>query len=79
MATNLSYWELTSFLSGYDVLIIGSGLVGLSAALHIKQTNNLLKVGVLEAGFLPCGASTKNAGFACFAGISEALDELETS
>ena len=78
MTTNLSYWELTSFLSGYDVLIIGSGLVGLSAALHIKQTNKLLKVAVLEAGFLPSGASTKNAGFACFAGISEALDELET-
>ncbi|MDB5119161.1 MAG: FAD-dependent oxidoreductase [Sphingobacteriales bacterium] len=78
MSSNYSYWELTSFLSGYDVLVIGSGLVGLSAALHLKQTDKSLKIGVLEAGFLPSGASTKNAGFACFAGISEALDELET-
>lgn len=78
MSSNFSYWELTTFLSAFDVLIIGSGLVGLSAASHLKQSNVLLKVGVLEAGFLPCGASTKNAGFACFAGISEALDELET-
>ena len=78
MSSNFSYWELTSFLSDYDVLVVGSGLVGLSAALHLKQSNSSLKVGVLEAGFLPSGASTKNAGFACFAGISEALDELET-
>ncbi|MDB5014186.1 MAG: FAD-dependent oxidoreductase [Daejeonella sp.] len=78
MSSNFSYWELTSFLSAYDVLVVGSGLVGLSAALHLKQNNKSLKIGVLEAGFLPSGASTKNAGFACFAGISEALDELET-
>ena len=78
MSSNFSYWELSSFLSGYDVMIIGSGLVGLSAALHLKQSNSLLKIGVLEAGFLPSGASTKNASFACFASVSEALDELET-
>jgi len=51
MSSNFSYWELSSFLSGYDVMIIGSGLAGLSATLHLKQSNSLLKIGALEAGF----------------------------
>ncbi|HYK76855.1 MAG TPA: FAD-dependent oxidoreductase [Daejeonella sp.] len=79
MNTGFSYWEQDSFLSGYDVLIIGSGIVGLNAALHLKSSQPALKVGVLEAGFLPAGASTKNAGFACFGSISELIDELKDS
>jgi gamma-glutamylputrescine oxidase len=79
MQDNYSYWEHTSFLSGYDVMIIGSGIVGLTAAWNLKQKQASLKVGILEAGFLPSGASTKNAGFACFGSVSETLDELESS
>ena len=79
MSTNISYWEQTSFFSGYDVVIIGSGIVGLNAALHLKSNQPKLKIGILEAGFLPSGASTKNAGFACFGSVSEILDELSTT
>lgn len=79
MENNFSYWEQKSFLSGFDVLIIGSGIVGLSAALSLKSQKPKLKIGVLEAGFLPAGASTKNAGFACFGSISELIEELKTS
>ncbi|RYZ99587.1 MAG: FAD-dependent oxidoreductase, partial [Sphingobacteriaceae bacterium] len=32
-----SYWEQTSFINNSDVIIVGSGLVGLSAALHLKK------------------------------------------
>src|ERR1700753_3385701 len=71
LANNFSYWEKTSFIDGADVIIIGSGLVGLSAALRLKTQQPQLKVTVLERGFLPTGASTKNAGFACFGSISE--------
>jgi glycine/D-amino acid oxidase-like deaminating enzyme len=78
MKNYFSYWEQESFLSGFDVLIIGSGIVGLSAALSLKSQNPKLKIGVLEAGFLPAGASTKNAGFACFGSISELIEELKT-
>lgn len=79
MQDNFSYWEQKSFLSGYDIMIIGSGIVGLNAALQLKIKQPELKVGILEAGFLPSGASTKNAGFACFGSVSETLDELESS
>lgn len=77
--SQFSYWEHSSFLAHFDVAIVGSGIVGLSAALHLVQTNPALKIVVLERGFLPTGASTKNAGFACFGSVSELLDELDTS
>jgi gamma-glutamylputrescine oxidase len=74
-----SYWERSSFIDNADVIIIGSGLVGLSAALHLKKSEPSLNVLVLERGFLPSGASTKNAGFACFGTVSEQLESLQHS
>ncbi|MDB5025073.1 MAG: FAD-binding oxidoreductase [Mucilaginibacter sp.] len=68
-----SYWERTAFVDHTDVIIIGSGIVGLSAALHLKRKQPGLKITVLERGFLPSGASTKNAGFACFGTLSEQI------
>ena len=79
MEQSFSYWEQKSFLSGFDVIIIGSGIVGLSAALRLIKQNPALNVGILESGFLPSGASTKNAGFACFGSVSEAIDEIKLS
>jgi glycine/D-amino acid oxidase-like deaminating enzyme len=76
---NFSYWERTIFIDNSDVIVIGSGLVGLSAALHLKKLDAALKILVLERGFLPSGASTKNAGFACFGTVSEQLASLEHS
>ena len=74
-----SYWERTAFIDNADVIIIGSGLVGLSAALHLKKQQPALNVLVLERGFLPTGASTKNAGFACFGTVSEQISYLKKS
>jgi gamma-glutamylputrescine oxidase len=74
-----SYWERTAFIEQADVIIIGSGIVGLSAALHLKRQQPGLKVTVLERGFLPSGASTKNAGFACFGSLSEQISFLKRS
>ena len=78
-ANTFSYWERTAFIDNADVIIIGSGIVGLSAALHLKTQAPALNVLVLERGFLPTGASTKNAGFACFGTISEQIAYLEKS
>lgn len=72
-----SYWELESLLNRYPVAILGSGIVGLSAAIHLKALQPDLPVVVLERGTLPTGASTRNAGFACFGSMTELLDDLE--
>ncbi|MDR6941898.1 NAD(P)/FAD-dependent oxidoreductase [Mucilaginibacter pocheonensis] len=79
MEPSFSYWERTAFIDHADVIIIGSGLVGLSAALHLKKQQPNLKVLVLERGFLPSGASTKNAGFACFGTVSEQIEAINQS
>jgi gamma-glutamylputrescine oxidase len=79
LEAQFSYWERSSFIDDADVIVIGSGLVGLSAALHLKKCEPQLKVLVLERGFLPSGASTKNAGFACFGTVSEQLESLAHS
>ena len=79
MEHTFSYWERTAFIDHADVIIIGSGIVGLSAALHLKRRQPDLKVTVLERGFLPSGASTKNAGFACFGTLSEQISYLKRS
>ena len=73
---NLSYWEYRTWLDGLDHVIVGSGIVGLSCALTLRKTFPNDKILVLESGFLPQGASTKNAGFACFGSMSEILDDL---
>ena len=72
----LSYWERDSFIKKIDVLIVGSGLVGLTAAIHIKEQRPDWHVVVAERGVLPSGASTKNAGFTCFGSVTEILDDL---
>ena len=73
----LSYWEYKSWLTNIDFTIIGSGIVGLSCAIQLKKRFPEAKVLVLEKGMLPQGASTKNAGFACFGSISEVLSDLK--
>lgn len=78
MAINLSYWEKKNFFQA-DVIVIGAGIVGLNAAITMKEKNQNLSVIVLERGFLPSGASTKNAGFACFGSISELIEQEKSS
>jgi gamma-glutamylputrescine oxidase len=34
---NVSYWELKTWLKNVDFTIVGSGIVGLSTALHLKK------------------------------------------
>jgi len=75
---NLSYWEINQYFSVYDLIVVGSGIVGLFSALSYKKQNKKAKVLVLESGILPHGASTKNAGFACFGSISELSADLLT-
>ena len=73
----MSFWERNSFFQDIDVLIIGSGIVGLNAAVTLKEKAPDLKVTVLEKGVLPAGASTRNAGFACFGSMTELIDDVQ--
>lgn len=71
-----SYWEQRSFLANIDLLVIGGGIVGLSTAIYAKRSNPKMKVSVVERDVFSAGASTKNAGFACFGSPGEILDDL---
>lgn len=73
---DLSYWERASFFDKLDIAVVGSGIVGLAAAIHLKTLRPEWQVAVLERGPLPIGASTRNAGFACFGSMTELLDDL---
>ncbi|MBQ0907521.1 FAD-binding oxidoreductase [Flavobacterium sp. F-328] len=75
---DLSYWELKNWFTKVDYTIVGSGIVGLHAALRLRERFPESKILVLEKGMLPQGASTKNAGFACFGSISEIIDDLNS-
>lgn len=75
-AMNLSYWEHKTWLGAIDFTVVGSGIVGLSTALELRKRFPKAKILILEKGVLPQGASTKNAGFACFGSLSEVLSDL---
>ncbi len=72
----LSYWERKTYFEEVDYLIIGAGIVGFSTAIELKNKYPDAKILILERGYLPSGASSKNAGFACFGSVTELLDDL---
>ena len=74
----LSYWEIKNWFTNIDFTIVGSGIVGLHCALQLRERFPESKILVLEKGMLPQGASTKNAGFACFGSLSEIIDDLKS-
>ncbi len=74
----LSYWEIKNWFSNVDFTIVGSGIVGLHCALNLRERFPKSKILLLEKGILPQGASTKNAGFACFGSLSEIIDDLKS-
>jgi gamma-glutamylputrescine oxidase len=72
----LSFWERQTFFEGIDFTIIGAGIVGFSTAIQLKRKYPTAKILILERGYLPSGASSKNAGFACFGSPTEIFDDL---
>jgi len=71
----LSFWEKESFLE-YDLVVVGGGIVGLSTACSWKEKFPQKSVLVLESGIFPSGASTRNAGFACYGSAAEILSDI---
>ena len=74
----VSIWEKESFFAPYDVLIAGSGFVGLWSAYYLKKSHPKRRIAILDKGFIPTGASTRNAGFACFGSLSEVIFDART-
>ncbi|MEC7668230.1 MAG: FAD-dependent oxidoreductase, partial [Pseudomonadota bacterium] len=59
-------WPVLQDSTRADVVIIGAGFTGLSAALHLAQAG--MDVVVLEAETPGYGASGRNGGFCCLGG-----------
>jgi glycine/D-amino acid oxidase-like deaminating enzyme len=74
----ISIWEKESFFRSQDVIIVGSGFVGLWSALYLKKKKPNLKITIVDRGVIPTGASTRNAGFACFGSLSELIHDGKT-
>src|SRR5438067_435416 len=72
----LSVWEKETFFASQDVVIVGSGFVGLWSALKLMERNPKQKITIVERGIIPTGASTRNAGFSCFGSPSELLNDI---
>jgi len=68
-----SIWEKETFYAHKNIIIAGSGLVGLWTAYYLKKAAPHAKVMILERGIIPTGASTRNAGFACIGSATELL------
>lgn len=77
--SDLSYWEKKELFEGLDYVIIGAGLVGLSAAYQLAIKSKKCKILIVEKEILPTGASSKNAGFTCFGSPSELISDLQTT
>ena len=70
-----SLWEKESFYSHSDVIIAGSGFTGLWSAYYLKKKHPRLSITVIDRGIIPTGASTRNAGFACFGSVTELIKD----
>lgn len=60
-----------------DCLVVGGGLIGLLTALAWRDTHPSDRIVVLERGILPFGASSRNAGFACFGSLGEIVADID--
>ena len=76
--TDFSFWEHHGWLKERDIVIVGAGFVGLSAAVESRKRLPDARITILESSPLNGGGSTKNAGFACFGSPSELLEDLRT-
>ncbi|MDR6370632.1 glycine/D-amino acid oxidase-like deaminating enzyme [Chryseobacterium bernardetii] len=72
-----SVWELDTFYRKRDIIIIGAGFSGLWTAISVKEKYPEKSVLIIERNAIPLGASTRNAGFACFGSLTEVIADSE--
>lgn len=74
-----SYWERSVILKPFDFIVLGAGLIGKQIAIKIKLKYPNCRIALVDRYPVPLGASTRNAGFACFGSLTEILDDLNRS
>jgi gamma-glutamylputrescine oxidase len=75
----LSYWERSVLLRPFDFAILGAGLIGKQIAIQIRAKYPDARIALIDRSPISYGASTRNAGFACFGSITEILDDFRLS
>ncbi len=73
-----SIWEKESFFEHQDIIIVGSGFAGLWSAWFLSRKHKKAKITIIEKEPIPTGASTRNAGFACFGSLTELLADEQS-
>ena len=58
----------------YDVVIVGGGITGLSAAFHLNTDKKILIIDKNEIGY---GGSNRNGGFCCLGGTKLSFKEID--
>jgi gamma-glutamylputrescine oxidase len=71
-----SWWERDAMAAPRNLIVVGSGITGLSTALFYRRRFPDRSILVLDRGFWPTGATGRNAGFACFGSAGELVDDL---
>ena len=72
-----SYWERDLLTQPVDVAIIGGGFVGSFAGLFLARMRPDLQISIYDKNLSQGGASSRNAGFACFGSLSEILATVQ--
>lgn len=73
----IGYWESEHLLAPVDLTVVGGGIVGMSTALHFRRLHPEASIRLLERDSVGEGGTTRNAGFACFGGPGEWLDDIK--
>jgi glycine/D-amino acid oxidase-like deaminating enzyme len=65
-----SFWE-TDQLSIIDFSIVGGGILGLFTAYELSLKYPKARIAIFERDLFAAGATSRNAGFACFGSVTE--------
>ncbi len=76
MLSYRSGWHQQLYSIPWDVVVVGAGITGLHAAIHLKQEQPNWRVLVLEQHSWGASATTQNAGFLCLGSPGELLSDL---
>ncbi len=79
MNYTFSYWEKNYLVPKLDFIVLGAGLIGKQIAIKLKEKLPNASVAIIDKHPFSAGASTRNAGFACFGSVSEIIDDFNRS